>query len=76
MCVCMCACVCVCVCVCLSGQDKLLRLLTPAGYSTNRLYMTTIMLGSRVESYDDKYLSRPKLGIPYMFCLPYYISYT
>ena len=22
----------VCVCVCLSGQDKLLRLLTPAGY--------------------------------------------
>ena len=38
VCVCMCVCVCVCLSVCLSGQDKLLRLLTPAGYSANRLY--------------------------------------
>ena len=26
--------------VCLSGQDKLLRLLTPASHGTYRLYMT------------------------------------
>ena len=30
----------VCVCDCLSGQDKLLRLLTPAGYGAYRLYTT------------------------------------
>ena len=48
------------VCVCLSGQDKLLRLLTPAGYGSYRLYMANARLdfakNVRIESYDDKYL--------------------
>ena len=32
-------CVCVCMSVCQSGQDKLLRSLTPAGYGANSLYI-------------------------------------
>ena len=53
-------------CVRLSGKDKFLRLLTPAGYGTYLLYMTKLMLGLKhvdfsqnvwVENYDNKYLS-------------------
>ena len=44
-------CVSVCECVCLSGQNKLLRLLTPAGCGSYGLYMTNArrkMHGSKV----------------------------
>ena len=64
-------CLCVCVCVCLSGQDKLLCLLTPAGCGAYCLCMTNAIglkrvdfaKNARVESYDDKYLSRRSYAI-------------
>ena len=56
---------CVCLSVCLSGENKLLRLLTPPICSAYSIYKTNakfkrvdFVKNARVETYDDKYVSR------------------
>ena len=58
-------CLSVCLSVCLSGENKLLRSLMPVINSGYSIYMTNSRFkrvdfakNARVESYDDKYLSR------------------